>query len=97
MFEIEHISSRQEQRYGDFFRKYRVKSDEPIQQVAADCLHYFGRDIPAETEWKQNIRIGGAHDKDMGYYFAGYYSLTVIGTDEGITEYLFKVTEPFAD
>ena len=93
MFEIESISAGQERRYGDFIRKYRVKSDEPIQQVAADCLHYFGRDLPAEAEWKQNIRIGAAHGDDPGYYFAGYYSLTIIGDDE----YLFKVTEPFAD
>lgn len=97
MFEIEHISSRQEQRYGDFFRKYRVKSDEPIEQVAESCLNYYGEQLPPEAEWKQNIRIGAAHGDDPGYYFAGCYTLTVIGTDAGITEYLFKVTEPFAD
>lgn len=97
MFEIEIISSGQERRYGDFIRKYRVKSDEPIEQVAQSCLNYYGEPLPPETEWKQNVRIGAAHGDDPAYYFAGYYSLTVIGTDEGITEYLFKVTEPFAD
>ncbi|GEM_PF-824769 len=97
MFEIEKISSGQEQRYGDFFRKYSVKSDEPIEQVAENCLKHYGRQLPPEAEWKQNIRIGAAHGDDPGYYFAGCYTLTVIGSDAGITEYLFKIREPYAD
>lgn len=97
MFEINQTSAKQAHRYGPFIRQYTVKSDEPIEQVAEECLRHFGHQLPPETEWKQNVRIGAAHGDDPAYYFAGYYNLTIIGTDAGITEYNFKITEPFAD
>lgn len=91
---IKRIHCGQYKPYGDFFRVWKIETD---NKNAEEVLQYlfenvYKRKVPHEAEWRANIRFGGEKFSDAGYYFAGYYRLDQI--DDG---YKFTVCEPFAD
>lgn len=82
--------------YGDRVFEWDIitTENEGPDEVLKYCraLNSGFENIPPYSEWSKNIRIGGAKEHDMRYYFNGYYELKP--TKEG---YYFKVVEPFTD
>ena len=93
MFKAKQIHCGQYRRYGDFYRVWEVKTDRSKKETVEWCFaNIYKRRVPEQAEWRRNISDGGAHRGDMGYYFAGYYSICEI---EG--GFKFTICEPYAD
>lgn len=84
----------QYKKYGDFFRKWDITTDEKDREIVLNyCFeNLYKRRVPESAEWHRNIRYGGAEDGNANYYFAGYYTL-----DETNGGYKFTVCEPWCD
>lgn len=94
MFEYKKTHSGQYRRYGDSFYKWDIETDLPKEEVLKKCFEELAdkwdHDLPEQNEWKLNVRSGGSHEYDYGYYFAGYYSLHK--TNGG---YEFTICKPY--
>lgn len=91
---VEQIQSAQDKPYGDFFRKWKITTEEQdIEKIRKYCLENLAKkELPEYQEFLKNIRYGGAESGNADYYFRGYYTLG--RTDYG---YLFILGEPYAD
>lgn len=94
MFEAKQTHCGQYKPYGDFIREWDIKTDLTKEEVLEKCFtELHKRRVPESAEFHREIRRGtGKHSGDMGYYFAGYYTLKE--TENG---YQFTITEPFTD
>ena len=93
MIEAKQIHSGQYKKYGDYIQEWEVKTDQTEEEAVEWCLtNLVRRRVPPKAEWQANIVRGGAKDGDMGYYFAGYYTITPI---EG--GFKFTTAEPYCD
>lgn len=92
-FEATLVHSGQYRRYDDFYREWEIKTDASAEETLEWCFENLcKRRIPESAEWHKNVRYGGEKSGDMGYYFAGYYTMHPI--PEG---FYFKVCEPYCD
>lgn len=93
MIKAKQIHCGQYKRYGDTFRVWDIETDETEEDVRKYCFtELYKRELPTEAVWRAEVRMGGAHFNDPGYYFRGYHKL--IKTQTG---YTFTVCEPFCD
>lgn len=98
MIKAERTECGQRKRYGDFYRVWKIETDEPKESVLEYCFKELynrkGIDrLPTKSEWMKEIKFDtGAHSGDNGYYFNGFYELEK--TEKGFE---FTVCEPYAD
>lgn len=94
MFKAEQTHSGQYRRYGDSFYEWDIETDLPESEALERCFTELngGTKLPEKTEWHKNTGYGGSRQYDMGYYFAGYY--TLIKTETGCH---FTICRPFMD
>lgn len=82
----------QYERYGDFFRVWKIKTDgeskEEVLKYIRENVHKY--DLPPAGEWAVNVRYGGEKYNDPAYYFRGYYTLDKIKGG-----YRYTVREPY--
>lgn len=98
MISAKQIQCGQYKKYDDFYRIWDIETDESREAVLKYCfseLYKRSYEIPQKDEWRANIRIGGAKDHDMSYYFHGYYDLVEYPVGSG--NYKFEIVEPYAD
>lgn len=90
--EVKVIHCGQNERYGDFFRVWEIKTDgeskEEVLKYIRENVHKY--DLPPAGEWAVNVRYGGEKYNDFDYYYRGYYMLEVIKGG-----YRYTVREPY--
>jgi len=91
IYEVKQTHCGQYKRYGDFFREWKITTDESdIEKVKQYCFENLYKELPESNEWHKNIR--GKMQGNDSYYFRGYYTLKKV--ENG---YLFIVCEPYTD
>lgn len=85
--------------YGDFFRIWKITTDEQdIEKVREYCLkELYKKEVPEETEWRKNIQYGKEKYSDANYYFAGYHKLEKKEFENNVKGYIFTICEPYTD
>lgn len=96
---VEQIHCGQYKRYGDFFRVWKIITEEQdIEKVREYCLNeVYEKVVPEDAEWHKNIRYGGEKSSDASYYFEGYHKLEKKEFENKQNGYIFTICEPFAD
>lgn len=90
--------------YGDSMFEWdvTVTEEEGHEEILKYCLALDKgfETLPPMDEWRANIRIGGAKEHDMRYFFDGCYRLDEkINIEDLAAErvYHFTVIKPFTD
>jgi hypothetical protein len=93
MITVNQIQCGQSKPYGDFFRIWEIKTDMSKEDSLSWCFeNIYKRKVPEYGEWRKNTVLGGEKYGDLGYYFAGYY--TIKSHENG---YMFTICEPYCD
>lgn len=81
--------------YGDYFRVWDIQTDGESRDEVLKWVreNVYGKDLPPDEEWSENLCYCGPRFDDLDYYFRGRYFFSKNDDDC----YRYTVIEPYCD